>query len=340
MGFTIFVSHATEDAPLVHALQTLIEDTLDEVTVRSSSSRPARGGIEPGSSWLEWIYESVANSDATLLILTSASYDRPWLLWEAGAVSGVSLAVDAQKPIVPLIFEIALDEIPGPLRNRQAASGGRAEGVTDLLQMLYERVQRPSLSKFQRLLGPRVSEYLQEVALFLQDRPLVASGDVVRTSKANISIYEKVFQGEDLDLNTINFSQREDPKDTSGVAIGNSAGDWVIEIDVESPLRGMRHAIDVRFRRGTSASKGKIWIGVDSGEVEKHEEIIDLATLRYDKYVVEYLIYRHVSRIAKVGIRPLDDDAKQADTLYLDCVSVYSLPRGGRLRDMTINLRE
>src|SRR6266566_1863748 len=82
MGFTIFVSHATEDAPLVHALQTLIEDTLDEVTVRSSSSRPARGGIEPGSSWLEWIYESVANSDATLLILTSASYDRPWLLWE------------------------------------------------------------------------------------------------------------------------------------------------------------------------------------------------------------------------------------------------------------------
>jgi hypothetical protein len=232
-----------------------------------------------------------------------------------------------------------MDEIPAPLRNRQAVNGDRMEGVTDLLQMLYERVQRPSLNKFQRLLEPRVSEYLQEVNSFLQKRAKATVDGLSGISLANSGLYEKVFQGEDLDLTTVNFVRREDPRDTSGVAISNNVGDWVIEIDVESPLRGMRHAVDVRFRRGTPTAKGKIRIGVDSGEVEKHEEIIELSALRYDKYVLEYLIYRHVSRIAKVSIRPLDDDARQADVFFLDCVTVYSLPRGGQIRDITVNLR-
>jgi hypothetical protein len=68
---------------------------------------------------------------------------------------------------------------------------------------------------------------------------------------------------------------------------------------------------------------------VDSGEVARHEEVIDLATVRHEKYVVEYLVFQHVSRVAKIQVRPLDDLARQDGAFCLDSVSVYSLPRGG-----------
>jgi hypothetical protein len=115
----------------------------------------------------------------------------------------------------------------------------------------------------------------------------------------------------------------------SGVAIVNGAGDWIIEINVESPLRGQRHTIDMRFRRGSPEAQGRIAFRVDSGEVHRHEEIIDLSQVRHHKYVVEYLGFRHNSRVAKVTIRPIDDDARVPGVFCLDSVSVYSLPHGG-----------
>jgi hypothetical protein len=71
---------------------------------------------------------------------------------------------------------------------------------------------------------------------------------------------------------------------------------------------------------------------VNSGEIEKNEEIIDLETVRHQKYVVEYLIFSQISRVAKVHIEPLDEEARQTGAFCLDSVSVYSLPRGNSSR--------
>ena len=86
--------------------------------------------------------------------------------------------------------------------------------------------------------------------------------------------------------------------------------------------------MDVRFRRDLPTARGLISFRVDSGDVAKQEEIIDLSRVRHEKYSVEYLMFRHISRIAKVVIRPLDEDARRARSFCLDSVSVYSLPHG------------
>jgi TIR domain len=333
MGFTIFVSHAHDDARLVEALSAIIDDTLDDVEVRSSSDRPGRGGIEPGTSWLSWIHRSVTESDATIVVLTSVSSTRPWLLWEAGAVSGVALSSEQDKPIIPLVFELSPDEIPDPLRDRQLAAGDSEVGISGALEAIYGRIQRPSAEKFHRLLRLRVPEYLNEVRSILDERraALAVAREDMAPPLAAREFYDKTFQAEDLDLTIVNFEAFTDPEDLSGVAIRNKAGDWILEIDVESPLRGMKHAADIRFRRGRPDAGGKVLLRVDSGQLGKHEEIVDMATVRHNKYVVDYLIYEQVSRVAKIQIRPLDDDARQAEVFCMDSVSVYSLPRGGGL---------
>lgn len=329
MGYSVFVSHAHDDVQLVKSLETVIDGTLDDVQVRSSSSRPTRGGIEPGASWLEWINKSVRESDATIIVLTAASYNRPWLLWEAGAVSGVSLAEEGHKPIIPVVFELPLDSVPAPLRHQQFVDGARASGITDILEMMHAHVQRPGKLKFEQLLELKVPEYLRNVSAILAERRVPKAIAAPSTTRG---VYHKTFQGEDLDLTVVNFTTLQDPDDMSGVAIVNGAGDWIIEIDVESPLRGQRHTADLRFRRSSPSVRGLIAFSVDSGEVHRHEEVIDLSQVRHHKYVVEYLAFRHNSRVAKVTIRPVDDEARKPGVFCLDSVSVYSLPHGGERR--------
>jgi hypothetical protein len=82
----------------------------------------------------------------------------------------------------------------------------------------------------------------------------------------------------------------------------------------------------MRFRPASAEASGTVMFRVDSGDVARHEELIDLSTVRSHKYSVEYLAFRHNSRIAKITIRPVDDAARAANTFCLDSVSVYSVP--------------
>src|SRR5262249_51915704 len=120
----VFVSHSTSDKPLVDALSTLIRDTFVEtVEVLYSSASVSSGGISAGEDWLEWIRTQVQQSIMTIVVLTPLSKTRPWLMWEAGAVSGVGLARGASTPVVPLLFGLRGDDVPSPLRARQTKSG-------------------------------------------------------------------------------------------------------------------------------------------------------------------------------------------------------------------------
>jgi hypothetical protein len=224
---------------------------------------------------------------------------------------------------------MALDAIPSPLRHHQLVAGNQPDGIRDVLDAIYDRVRHPSPEKFQRLVSLRIPEYLSQVSSILTQRSAGKELAVTERQTARTGAFDRTFQGEDLDLTVVNFQPRRDPEDMSGVTIVNASGDWMIEIDVESPLRGMRHAADMRFRRGDADRGGQVMFRVDSGEVARHEEVIDLATVRHEKYVVEYLVFQHVSRVAKIQVRPLDDHARQDGAFCLDSVSVYSLPRGG-----------
>jgi len=133
----IFISHSSSDKPLVDALHALISTTFAEaVEVVYSSASVSAGGISAGQDWLDWVRIQVQESLMTIVVLTPLSKTRPWLMWEAGAVTGVGLVRRAVTPVVPLLFGLKSDEVPSPLRLRQTKSGSAESEVRDLLESI------------------------------------------------------------------------------------------------------------------------------------------------------------------------------------------------------------
>ena len=135
--FKVFVSHSSIDKALVDALHELITEAFsDDVEIKYSTASVASGGIAAGQSWLEWIHHQIRDSDLTIALLTPLSRSNPWLIWEAGAVSGLGLSRGMAIPVVPLMYGIRQEEVPSPLGQRQAKSGSDFDDIGDLLESL------------------------------------------------------------------------------------------------------------------------------------------------------------------------------------------------------------
>jgi len=133
----LFVSHSSSDKPLVDALRALICGSFVEpVEVSYSSASVSAGGVQAGQDWLEWIRAQVQDSLMTIVVVTPLSKMRPWLMWEAGAVSGVGFARKVTIPVVPLLFGLRADEVPDPLGARQTKLGVVEADLKDLLESI------------------------------------------------------------------------------------------------------------------------------------------------------------------------------------------------------------
>ncbi len=123
---SLFLSHSHGDYKLASALQELIEKCFaGQIEVKSSSAAPSEGGITAGSDWLDWIYKQVRESKFTAVLLTPNSIDKPWLMWESGAVSGVSLATREASSIIPIVYRLSTGDATGAESTPIAASGSR-----------------------------------------------------------------------------------------------------------------------------------------------------------------------------------------------------------------------
>jgi hypothetical protein len=135
--FKVFVSHSSTDKKLVDALRELVTAVFsDDVEIMYSTASVATGGIAAGQSWLEWIHQQIRDSDLTIALLTPLSRSQPWLMWEAGAVSGLGLSRGSAIPVVPLLYGIRQEEVPSPLGQRQTKSGTEEQDIRDLLESL------------------------------------------------------------------------------------------------------------------------------------------------------------------------------------------------------------
>jgi hypothetical protein len=89
----VFISHASEDAPLAEAFGNLIQDvTAGLVPTYSSSSKNPVAGIPYGDDWFTWIQSHIRESGNVVALITPTSVGRPWILFEAGfgkALEGV-----------------------------------------------------------------------------------------------------------------------------------------------------------------------------------------------------------------------------------------------------------
>lgn len=135
--FKIFVSHSSSDKPLVEYLNALVCDAfVEKVELMYSSASVKSGGIAAGQSWLDWIHDQVQQSALTIVVLTPLSKARPWLMWEAGAATGMGLSQGTSSPVVPLLFGLKNEEIPSPLHERQTKCGTEKEDIKDLLESI------------------------------------------------------------------------------------------------------------------------------------------------------------------------------------------------------------
>jgi len=143
----IFISHASEDKLLADALKKLISSVFLQgetptVKVDYSSDDSPEGGPEVGTHWLEWILDVVRETDTCIVMLTANSVSAPWLMWEAGAVTGVvaskSAPTNRHIRVTPLLFDVGIDDLPAPLKDRQAANGLQEKDVLRLLYGLHK----------------------------------------------------------------------------------------------------------------------------------------------------------------------------------------------------------
>lgn len=186
----MFLSHAHGDHKVAAALKQLIESCFPgHIEVKSSSAAPSDGGIDAGSDWLNWIHEQVGQSKFTAVLLTPKSVDKPWLMWEAGAVSGVSLAKENASTIIPLVYRLSMEQIPSPLRSRQAARGEDHESIKKVLETLNQTFQiKPAT--FNDVIGTFVPKYLETVARALAETPPPLTESAVHDWLNRISYFE------------------------------------------------------------------------------------------------------------------------------------------------------
>ena len=105
-----------------------------------------------------------------MVILTPKSIGKPWLMWEAGAVSGVSLATRESSAIVPVLYRLSNEELPSPLRSRLAVNG---ENGGDIRRVLETLMTATPLSKedLDHQATSAVPQYLERVAHALAETP-------------------------------------------------------------------------------------------------------------------------------------------------------------------------
>jgi len=137
----IFVSHTHSDRPIVDALAGMVKKLFGtRVPVNYSSSKELDEGISAGRDWFRWIIEQVRNTDVAVIILTPGSIQKPWVVWEAGAVSGAALSISEDEGrVLPITFGLKSDQVPTPFARVQVVNGIEEQDITLFMQDLFTR---------------------------------------------------------------------------------------------------------------------------------------------------------------------------------------------------------
>jgi tetratricopeptide (TPR) repeat protein len=183
----IFISHTHGDAEIAHALSDAISNLFgDLLTTSYSTKEELEGGIRPGDEWFRWIVERVRSADIAVILLTPTSTQKPWVLWEAGAVYGAGIAsADAHaRKVRPLVFKLSGSQVPSPFAGIQGVNGDERSGIdrflSDLIENFAPRMQQVQLVNAGRKLGQTIETYLDRVQVALRDAPLLPTEAAVQ----------------------------------------------------------------------------------------------------------------------------------------------------------------
>ncbi len=183
----VFISHTHTDSEIAHALSAAIKEVFgDLVTTSYSTKKELDGGIKPGEDWFRWIVERVRAANIAVILLTPGSTQKPWLLWEAGAVYGAGIAsaeANARK-VRPLVFKLSGGQVPSPFAGIQGVKGDERSEIDSFLSDLIHDFS-PGMNGEQVLnagkrLGTAIDRYLERVRKALRDAPLLPTEAAVQ----------------------------------------------------------------------------------------------------------------------------------------------------------------
>jgi tetratricopeptide (TPR) repeat protein len=188
----VFISHSHKDHPLAAALRNVLKEIFPSVEVAFSSDKEAGGGPVAGSNWLDWINRQIVACQEALLLLTPYSIQKPWPMWEAGAVSGIAMAAPIEaaatgqprvkKPVTPIRFNVAEEALPGPFLVTQAFDGTSEGSLRKLLGDLMRRhdYEGSTPRAVEALLNDQVPPLHGRVLEWLRSAPsLVGEGTIL-----------------------------------------------------------------------------------------------------------------------------------------------------------------
>jgi tetratricopeptide (TPR) repeat protein len=188
MAHEIFISLTHGDTQIAEALRDALAELFgDAVKVRFSTSQEIEGGIRHGEDWFEWIVDRVRECDFALVLITPTSVQKPWILWEAGAVHGAALATakEGLRKVRPLVYQLDNTQIPSPIRESkvQARRGDKKQDIdalfTEIIDQYREELSTDRLSKAFRNLDHTSEGYLQRVESALLNVPLLPTSVVI-----------------------------------------------------------------------------------------------------------------------------------------------------------------
>ncbi|HEV7277086.1 MAG TPA: TIR domain-containing protein [Devosiaceae bacterium] len=182
---SIFISHTHTDEELAHAIRDAVEAMFgDAVAVRYSTNKELGGGIEPGDDWFRWIGEQVRESQVALILLTPSSVQKPWVLWEGGAVAGAAMGGEGAgaRKLRPISYKLRGAEIPAPFGRDQITDGLADADAHRLFEDLLQQFSVPQdrlIRAAQKLEGARTA-YLTRAREALRISPLLVTEAAVQ----------------------------------------------------------------------------------------------------------------------------------------------------------------
>ncbi len=185
---SIFISLTHRDTSIAEALDRALKALLGEdAAVYFSTSKELRGGIGHGENWFQWIVDKVKECDFSLVLITPASVQKPWIPWEAGAVYGAAVASGQEglRKVRPLLYRVRTDDLPSPIRDSQIQlrrGDDPGDVMTFFKGILAQYKDSLGADKFitaSMRLEQTVAKHIQEVETSLKLAPMLADTNVV-----------------------------------------------------------------------------------------------------------------------------------------------------------------
>ena len=130
----VFISWSGERSKLLAAaLRDWIRPILQSVEVWMSEA-----DIDAGDRWGQEVARELAACNFGIICVTPENAKAPWLLFESGALAK---SLDGSK-VIPLLFELELRDISGPLAQFQAKKFDRA-GLAEVANSINKAIPNP-----------------------------------------------------------------------------------------------------------------------------------------------------------------------------------------------------